>query len=150
MTKVFRSDLEVPDLCPPELLLPNKSEFLDMAIPREGGNVSPVELSWLLFDRQRADDSRILQLNSHLEATALLGEEVIEEVHSDILEGAFLNHNLRVVARIALDPRRRMVFDFAEVYDLDKTKRFPRSDERIYFEEFYDNYGVVERSLKQT
>ena len=145
MRKVFKSDLEIPDICPPELVLPSESNFLDMVIPREDGNVSPIELSWLLFDQQRSANSRTIQLHAYLSATALLGEATISRVHDDILYSVFLNHNLRVFARIALDPRRYTAFDFAEAYDLDRSKLYPNNGERIYFEEFHNTYGVVER-----
>lgn len=145
MSKIFQSDTEVPDLCSSELLLPNEGSYLDMAIPREGGNVSPVELSWLLLDKKRAGNARLMHLHDQLTTAAMLGKEAIEEVHRTILDGTFLNHNLRVIARIALDPRRCATFDFAEAYDMDKTKRYPVPDERPYFEKFHNTYGVVQR-----
>ena len=143
MPKKFQSDKEVPDLCPPELLLPNDSNYLTRAKPDAEGTVSPVELSWLMFNDELPRISGWHFVRFNLE-TAVRFDDV-ERVHREIRASDYMSHNMRVVTRLALDPRRYETFDFAKAYDLEKGKEFPKYDERVYFEAFHDTFGVVDR-----
>lgn len=145
MNKLFASDREVPDLCPPDLLLPDNAKLHEFAPPRARGNISPVEMSWFIFDEQRASRIGAIHLHLALRPGLHLQTDDIKEMHREIGYCDFLNHNTRVMARIALDPRRYETFDFAEVYDLDRGKTFPKYGERVFFEEFHYEHGVVER-----
>lgn len=144
MEKRFASDSEIPDLCPPELLLPNEERYIKLAVPDEAGMVTPVELSWLMFTEEKPQPPSWHMIKQILQHAPLLGNT--GEVHNDIAGCYWMNHSLRVIARIALDPRRYQRFDFAVAYDMDRGKRFPVEGERVYFERFHDTFGVVDRS----
>jgi hypothetical protein len=127
------------------LILPNDERTRELAIPRPNGDVTPIEVSWLLFTRKdNFGGSYALQTN----LMGALQLQEVEDLHRGIRESRYLSHNLRVVARIALDPRRYDTFDFAEAYDLDKGKVFPSKEERAFFENFHEVVGVVERPPK--
>lgn len=146
MSKLFKTDMEVPDLCPRELLLPNEPDYLEGSIPHSEGKVSPVEVSWLLFTRERPSISNWFLLRSTLEYPIEFNKpDEIQETHRGIRGSYFLNHNLRVVARLALDPRRYETFDFAQVYKDDRGKQYPNPYEKEFFSHFHDTFGVVER-----
>src|SRR5262249_21128852 len=137
-------DREVPDLCPPELLMPNSEEYLGGLMPHPEGKVSPVELSWLLFDRERSLHIMYDGLRDFLQLVRGRSDK-IQRFHDEVASNDFWSHDLRIFARVALDPRRYETFRFEDAFDLDQNKISPRISERFYFMDFHEEYGVVER-----
>ena len=144
MSKPFESDLAVPEVCPPELIIPDDERTRDLARPLPGGTVSPVELSWILFEGDGAYAGLHL-LKENLLASVQI--RIVREVHNEIRNCDYLNHVLRVVARVALDPRRQELFDLTKVYRLDRGIQFPSDYDREYLSHFAVTHGVVERGL---
>jgi hypothetical protein len=143
--KQFSTDREIADLCPPEMVLPNTQEVLEFAVPSATGNVSPVELSWIIYNKELSEYSGLSFLRDSLLVAKTMGR--IDRLHEEIVGCSYGNHSLRVIARVALDPRRFETFDFAATYDIDWGKRLTAVGERRYFEQYHLNYGLVERNL---
>lgn len=148
MRKLFQSDRNIPEICPPQLLLPNDHEFLHSLRPRATGNISPIELSWLLFDPERASRMNLSGLRKDLESIATSSED-IAVFHDEMRAYDWGHHNFRVIARVALDPRRYETFQFDQSYRLERGKKFATESEIQYFEHFHKEFGVVERTLPQ-
>jgi len=142
MLNMFKSVFNVPDICPARLIFPAEERFLSRLTPTQKGNVSPVELSWLLFNRSRAVETGYIALHDVLMAARSTD---IPRIHDDIDADDFMMHDYRIVARVALDPRRHDYFDFAEAFDNDQNIKSPRVGERRYFMNFHLDNEVVER-----
>lgn len=146
MLKQFASDHEVPESCPPELLLPNNGLTHLLAIPQDDGTVSPIELSWILFEGN-ASYAGLHLVKSNLEASVQLG--TTKDVHDKIHHCDYLNHVFRIIARIALDPRRYDLFDLTKAYKLDRGIQYPAAHDLDYLKHFAFTHGVVERGLQE-
>ncbi len=146
MSKLFISDFEVPETCPIDLLLPNNPLYLEPNQPSLIGKVSPIEVSWILFSGKSdltrwgapLTDLRDIILNYR-------GANNVAELHEQIANCDFLNHHLRVVGRVALDPRRYERFSLYWSFRRDRGVQFPTGEEEEDFAYFHQVLGVVER-----
>lgn len=141
---IFESLEEIPDPIDEALLLP--SSRLDLRVPKESEHTaettSPVEISYSVCELDAGGFSVGLQL---LETTKEL-ELPIEEVLPD-----WGNHLLRAVFRAALDPDRYAPILMPNVYSNEYlSARFPDAFERMFFDGFVRNFGVLDREISNT
>jgi len=143
MPKLFISDSHVPETCPPEMLLPNDPEYLGSSQPSHIGKVSPIEVSWILFSGEVNLGNGLHILRDTL--LQFYEDGKITAIHDEIRDFDFMNHDKRVIGRIALDPRRHTRFSLFWTYKRDLGVRVPSINDEEFFKSFHDVYGVVER-----
>ncbi len=146
MPKLFATDLEIPELCPRELLIPDKDEFLWLSVPTATGDVSPIELSWLLFTPGQTSRIDGMILREVLRHALVQGVSDIHELHTQIADQDFMGHRERTLARIALDPRRYATFNIYKTYRKDRSTGVTADGLEDYFGTFAQDYGVVKRT----
>jgi hypothetical protein len=147
--KLFKSDLEIPDLIPAELILPRTETLYELNPVNRVGNVSPVEMFYLLTNGNLAaaprysiaNDFWLIENNSD----RLTNLDQISKMHSRMLYGEYSYHLVELIFRVAFDPRRTDLIDLGQAYRMTPNKTSTLPIELEIAEDFASRLGVVER-----
>lgn len=144
---LFKSHEEIPDPIPAHWLL-QPSDKRTTCVPRHTNNTTTaVEIAFCVVELKLPGFESERQLIEHARFRDEL--DIAEPSIVDLRRVVNINwgnHVGMVVLKAVLEPERLAPIDLAQAYDEQSKFRGHSADEREYFENFVENWGVVERS----
>lgn len=136
---LFETITDIPDLVPPELLLPpdRTKVHIVKAAAHTALTTSPVEVGYGFYRLGVGGFAAEYALLKHYQEAG--------GVPDDFLENNWGNHCGRIMLKAMLDPDRHAPIDLAEAYRTESRFRGYSADEEEFFSGFVENWGVLKR-----
>jgi len=145
--KMYQSDLDVPETLPPRLLMPEGNQrALDMVVLDPKGPVTPIEMAWIITQNpHRLMGNYMILLHQMLSEDRIIDPDEVEDFHDGIVDCRWFNHYPRILARVAIDPRRHQRVNLLKTYQLDRGRKYSVPEEKQNLRSFYHDSSVVHR-----
>ncbi len=141
----FSRPEDIPDVIPSELLFSVGRS--DLHVPKEADHAphttTPIEVSYCVRELGAGDFGIEMELLENMQRFEIVADEFLDDDWG--------NHIGRAIVRTILDPDRLAPISMVKVYENElKSARFPAPNEVRFFEEFVDNFGVLDREISNT